>query len=487
MDSSFQDFEIGDLVLFDKTFSNEDWKMFDKISGDKNPLHSPSKFSAESEFGEPIVPLHLLLMPLSKIAGMHLPGLPSLYLGHETESKKPAFYGEELTYSSKITAINKQHKVLTLKTLILRGVDVLVETSMNVQCRFEQWTTKKKPQIIKRPKAKRLIIVGSSGEIGKAIAKVFADSGWSLCLHARDKKHQSISKSELIQQSGVEYFQADLSDTRDIQRLSDYIKNTEWLDGLIFAASPKIDSSIENLIKVNFTSLTLIVNSAITQMLAQQTGTVIYIGSSAVLNNPDNMVSYTASKVLGTHWMNQLDDKVRQFDVRCKVLAPNFVSSNFSVQYRTDLEALLPYEVAECAFKMLAPDGSAVVVKNVNREIHGTFGFSPISNTDESTVAESSPNIEKSGGATQNVAVIDVVSKIISGVLNLDLNEEVRHGGLGITNGWDSLAQIKIILALEKQFGITFESVDLAEISDYKTIVAKCQSYVEGNHTKLAD
>ena len=91
MNSNFKDFEVGDLIVFDKTFSKKDWNMFVKISGDENPLHSTSKFSEDSEFGAPIVPLHLLLMPLSKIAGMHLPGLPSLYLGHQTESKSQPF------------------------------------------------------------------------------------------------------------------------------------------------------------------------------------------------------------------------------------------------------------------------------------------------------------------------------------------------------------------------------------------------------------
>ena len=42
MNSNFKDFEVGDLIVFDKTFSKKDWNMFVKISGDENPLHSTS-------------------------------------------------------------------------------------------------------------------------------------------------------------------------------------------------------------------------------------------------------------------------------------------------------------------------------------------------------------------------------------------------------------------------------------------------------------
>ena len=294
-------------------------------------------------------------MPLSKIAGMHLPGLPSLYLGHQTESKKPAFFGEKLTYSSKITAINNQHRVLTLKTLILREREVLVETSMNVQSRFDQWTSEEETQIIKKSEAKHLMIIGSSGELGTAITTLLANSGWSLSLHNRKKPNKPISTIGVEERNLIKFVEADLNDAKGLQRLSDYIKNTQWLDGLIFAASPKIDSSINSLMNVNFASMTKIVESAIERMLVQQAGTVIYVGSSAVLNYPDKMFNYTASKVLGTHWISQLDDKVRHYGVRCKVLAPSFISTNFSDQYRTNQEVLLPHEVAECAFKISTP------------------------------------------------------------------------------------------------------------------------------------
>ena len=58
------------------------------------------------------------------------------------------------------------------------------------------------------------------------------------------------------------------------------------------------------------------------------------------------------------------------------------------------------------------------------------------------------------------------IKKILLGVSN----EQIRDGGLGLTPGWDSLAQIQILLEVEKQFKLKFSSSDYEVLKTYNGI-----------------
>src|SRR6185436_16589741 len=100
---SFVNFSVGDSVSFTRRFSQADFDMFSRLSGDQNVLHHDAAVAAGSQFKRPILPLHITAAPLSAVAGMIFPGEPSLYLEHHLRAVGPAFYDEELTYSARIT------------------------------------------------------------------------------------------------------------------------------------------------------------------------------------------------------------------------------------------------------------------------------------------------------------------------------------------------------------------------------------------------
>ena len=86
MKHKFSDFSVGDLIYFNKTFKNNDYKKFAEISEDFNPLHHNNKYALKYGDGHNIVPLHLIISPISRIAGMNFPGTPSLYFRPHCQS-----------------------------------------------------------------------------------------------------------------------------------------------------------------------------------------------------------------------------------------------------------------------------------------------------------------------------------------------------------------------------------------------------------------
>jgi len=135
LSSSFDDFAVGDVTVFERNITREDFAVFSGLSGDTNPLHHDEDHARNTRFKRTIVPLHLLLAPLSSVAGMAFPGEPSLYLGHEVRAAQPVHYGEALRYSARIEAVNLAQRVLTLRVLVLRGTEIVVEAIQGLDLR----------------------------------------------------------------------------------------------------------------------------------------------------------------------------------------------------------------------------------------------------------------------------------------------------------------------------------------------------------------
>ena len=58
-------------------------------------------------------------------------------------------------------------------------------------------------------------------------------------------------------------------------------------------------------------------------------------------------------------------------------------------------------------------------------------------------------------------------------------NEQIRNGGMGLTPGWDSLAQIQVMLEVEQHFKKKFSSVDFETLKTYNGILTALKTHEE--------
>ena len=56
-------------------------------------------------------------------------------------------------------------------------------------------------------------------------------------------------------------------------------------------------------------------------------------------------------------------------------------------------------------------------------------------------------------------------------VLTKASDEDITEGGMGITPGWDSLAQIQIMLEVEKEFEIKFTSDEFESLKTFEDLL----------------
>ena len=219
MELTFNNFSVGDLIIFTKTFDENDFNKFSELSGDNNPLHHSKKYAATSGHDNTIVPLHLIIAPLSRIAGMNFPGVPSLYLNHTVRAVNQLKYGETITYSAKVTSLNVNKRILNLTVLGLRKADIIFDAEVQTHALHEKWEQDIDLRVIKNSEQKRVLITGSSGEIASSVANVFQKNGWSQLLQNRGLSKQSNKNAKENSSSNTEFLEADLNTNEGLQKI----------------------------------------------------------------------------------------------------------------------------------------------------------------------------------------------------------------------------------------------------------------------------
>src|SRR5690348_11949178 len=80
---------------------------FRHLSGDENPLHVDGEFARQAGFPGPVAYGMLTSSLYSRLVGMYLPGRYCLLHGIDIDFVSPAFAGEQLRVSGKITHLNQ--------------------------------------------------------------------------------------------------------------------------------------------------------------------------------------------------------------------------------------------------------------------------------------------------------------------------------------------------------------------------------------------
>jgi NAD(P)-dependent dehydrogenase (short-subunit alcohol dehydrogenase family)/acyl dehydratase len=465
----FDEFSVGDYVSFSRRFGKSDFLAFRRLSGDSNPLHHDHAYGARSEFGRTIVPLHLVAAPLSAVAGMHFPGDPSLYLGHELRALLPVHYGETLAYSARVVAINSGLRALTLSVVVLRDAEIVVEGQMRVQARVDEWLTP--PEYMRRglPHA---LVTGASGAIGGAIALELARRGWRLWLHARGPcpALDAVVAECRALGSDANPIVANLERPADRSGMVRRLMQDDAPPFLVHAASPGLDSGLDRLVAVNYRALKALADAMLPRLLRRQAGGVLMIGSTALRHHPAGWDDYIAAKAMSAAYVEGISSRYARYGVEGLMLFPGFVRTGFSAKWRKEATpALLPEQVADVAAEMLAEApverrGNCVWVEPGRTEF-GNWGFQPqgVVRSGSEKSSDHEPGAVRAG--VSGAAAFEATARRL---LKLPANLPLAGGGLGRTPGWDSLRHIELLLGLEHAYGIKFSSGEIEHARDFE-------------------
>ena len=119
--------QVGSKASCTKTFTDEDVRLYARLTGDENPIHLDEDYAATSRFGRRIAHGMLTAGLISRLLGNDLPGPGCLYMGQTLKFKAPVFLGDTITATVEVVKIREDKGIVTLETTCTNqdGVTVL--------------------------------------------------------------------------------------------------------------------------------------------------------------------------------------------------------------------------------------------------------------------------------------------------------------------------------------------------------------------------
>ena len=108
MGKTYDEIQIGDKAVIEKTISETDVYLFAGITGDLNPAHVNEEAMKKTKFGGRIAHGILTAGFISAVLGMHLPGPGTIYLSQKLDFKGPVRIGD--TIRAEVEVIEKLEK-----------------------------------------------------------------------------------------------------------------------------------------------------------------------------------------------------------------------------------------------------------------------------------------------------------------------------------------------------------------------------------------
>ncbi len=190
---------------------------------------------------------------------------------------------------------------------------------------------------------KNLLITGSSGGIGKAVAVLASKTNHNVCLHFnKDKKGINECEKE-CNKNGADTFvvQGDLSNPDEIKKVfKKYDENFGHLDGLVNNAgivdvSSRLDNMshlrISRMINVNLIGAMLVAKEAVIRMSTiydKKGGSIVNVSSAAAkLGSAGQYIDYAVSKAGLDIFTKGLAEEVATENIRVNGVRPGIIET----------------------------------------------------------------------------------------------------------------------------------------------------------------
>ena len=111
-------FEVGQAHICEQLVDDALVRAFAEVSGDRNPIHLDEAVAATSRFGRRIAHGGILFALVSRVLGMEMPGMGTVYLGQTCRFMSPVFLGDTVRLTATLVELlpKSQARITTLIT-----------------------------------------------------------------------------------------------------------------------------------------------------------------------------------------------------------------------------------------------------------------------------------------------------------------------------------------------------------------------------------
>jgi 3-oxoacyl-[acyl-carrier protein] reductase len=202
-----------------------------------------------------------------------------------------------------------------------------------------------------RLKDKVSIVTGASSDIGKAIAKRFAEEGSKVVLVARDFEKLEKARKEIGQDELTASMSCDLTDeSQVVQTVKQIIDNYGKIDILVNNAGAindpvhfheMEDSEIKKLIDINLFGVFHMTKAILAKMSDVKSGAIVNIGSiSGERAIPRvHLAAYSSTKAAISMFTKAIAVEYARRHIRCNSVSPGIINSGMIKPYLDDPQA----------------------------------------------------------------------------------------------------------------------------------------------------
>lgn len=211
-------------------------------------------------------------------------------------------------------------------------------------------------------KGKRALVTGGSSGIGLAIANSLRAEGAIVAINGRDQGALDVA----VKASGAAGIQGDVGLEEDAKRIVEtFVRDAGGIDILInnagfgrFASLLETSADdMESVWRTNVLGAFFMGREAARHMVAQRSGTIMNIASTAALKGFGRGSAYASSKFALRGMTECWRDELRRHDVRVMLCNPSEVVTDFSRRAGGDQEPspkkLIPEDIADAVLGAL--------------------------------------------------------------------------------------------------------------------------------------
>jgi acyl dehydratase len=118
-------YQVGQSFAFERLIDDKLVRAFAEVTGDYNPIHLDQEVAETSRFGQRIAHGGLLFGMISKVLGMDMPGMGTVYLSQSCSFRLPVCLGDTVRLEATIIEI-KPKSIARISTIITKQTGEVV-------------------------------------------------------------------------------------------------------------------------------------------------------------------------------------------------------------------------------------------------------------------------------------------------------------------------------------------------------------------------
>ena len=135
-------FEVGQTCTYSQVIDDKLVRAFADLTGDHNAIHVDDAIAATSRFGQRIAHGAILFGIVSKVLGMDMPGLGTVYLNQTCNFKLPVFIGDKVKLEATIIELLPK-SIANISTVVTKQTGEIVMDGV-AQVKLPGWLFKAK-------------------------------------------------------------------------------------------------------------------------------------------------------------------------------------------------------------------------------------------------------------------------------------------------------------------------------------------------------